>query len=321
MGRPVHTPKSSLSPSPAPVLRANTVELRKLEYFIAVAEELHFGRAAERLRIAQPGLSQQIMALERSLGVQLFTRDSRGVELTEAGATFLEHARVVTEAATRAVESIRLAPRPKSGFLRVGTHVLGSPPFVDELLSRFVSRYPEVQVETRASLALQTLEALARRVVDVAIVPAPIPPMSDVRYLRLGEIEILAAVSSEHRLARLDRIPRRELLQERIFDWPRSVNPTLIDHFRRSLFGETTPPGLVEISEMTDSRLHYVAEGRGVTMVLASAVPDHVPDIVVRRIGDPVPVMEMGLAWFDIHVSPFVLSFVDLAREASSSRN
>src|SRR5207244_3641630 len=67
---------------------------------------------------------------------------------------------------------------------------------------------------------------------------------------------------------------------------------------------------------MTDaSRLQQVAKGRGVTMVLASAVPDHVPDVVVRRIEDPVPMMEIGLAWFDIHVSPFVPSFVDLARE------
>lgn len=298
-----------------------TVELRKLEYFIAVAEERHFGRAAERLRIAQPGLSQQIRTLERSLGVKLFTRGSRGVDLTEPGATFLEHARVVIEAAARAVESVRLAPDPKSGFLRVGTHVLGTPPFVDELLARFESRYPEVRLEPRPSLALQALEALGTRVVDVAIVPAPIPLIKDVRYLRLGEIEILVALSHEHRLARLDRIPRAELSHETVLEWPRTLNPTLIDHLNRSLLGETSPPGLVEISEMTDaSRLQHVAQGRGITMVLASAVPDHFPDVVFRRIEDPVPVMEMGLAWFDVHLSPFVPSFVDLARELSNSR-
>src|SRR5438093_1899400 len=260
------------------------------------------------------------MALERSVGVQLFTRGSRGVELTTAGATFLEHARVVIEAATRAVESTRLAPDRTSGFLRVGTHVLGTPPFVDELLARFESRFPEVQMEPRPSLALQALEALGRRVVDVAIVPAPIPLIKDVRYLRLGEIEILVALPSEHRLARLDRIPREELSGETVLDWPRSVNPTLVDHLRRSLFGETLPPGVVEIPEMTDaSRLHRVARGSGVSMVLASAVPDHVPGIVVRRMEAPVPTMEMGLTWFDVHVSPFVPSFVAVARELSSS--
>jgi DNA-binding transcriptional LysR family regulator len=298
----------------------NPPELRKLEYFVVVAEERHFGRAAERLRIAQPGLSQQIRALERSLGVQLFTRGSRGVELTEPGATFLQHARVVIEAATRAVESVRLAPDRKSGFLRVGTHVLGTPPFVSELLARFEFRHPEVQLETRPSLALQALEALGRRVVDVAIVPAPMPLLNDVRYLRLGEIEILVALPDRHRLARLDRIPRGELSHETVFSWPRSVNPTLIDHLRRLLFGETSPPGLVEISEMTDAaRLHHIVQGRGVTMMAASAVPVHIPGIAFRRIEDPVPMMEMGLAWFDVHLSPFVPSFVDLARELSSS--
>jgi DNA-binding transcriptional LysR family regulator len=299
-----------------------TVELRKLEYFVAVAEERHFGRAAERLRIAQPGLSQQIRALERSLGVELFVRDSRGVGLTEAGGILLEHARVAIQATARAVESVRLAAHRKSGILKVGTHVLGTPPFVNELLRRFESRFPEVQLENRPSLALQALAALGRHEIDVAILPAPFPPIEDLRYMALDELEILVALPCQHRLAQLDTIPRGELLHEPILVWPRSVNPTLIDHFRRSLFGDSGHPPFVEISDFTDaSRLQHVAQGRGLAMVLAPTAREHFPDVVFRRVEDPAPMMEVGLAWFDLHVSSLVPSFVDLARELSRSRD
>src|SRR5205807_10058196 len=118
----------------------------------------------------------------------------------------------------------------------------------------------------------------------------PLPPMKDVRDLRLGEVEILVAVSRRGRLAGFERIPRAELSHETVLDWPRSLNPTLIDHFRRSLFEGASPPEIVEISDMTDaSRLHHVAEGKGIAMVLASTVPELAPGVVVRRFEDPVP--------------------------------
>jgi DNA-binding transcriptional LysR family regulator len=296
------------------------LELRQLEYFIAVAEERNFGRAAERLRIAQPGLSQQIRALERQLEVTLFTRHSRGADLTASGETLLEQARVVVEAASRAVETTRRAQGGKRSLLRIGTHVLGSPPFVTELLRTFEAHFPEVRLETRPGLALQSLDALSRRVVDVAIVPAPIPPMKDVRYLRLGEAEIFVALPEGHRLAPMERIPRSELLEETFFAWPRRVNPTLIDHLHHSIFGETGHPGSVEVDELTNSdRLQLVAEGKGIVMVVGATAAEHAQGVVFRRFEDPPPSLETGLAWFDLHASPFVPAFVDLARELSGS--
>jgi len=296
------------------------LELRQLEYFIAVAEERNFGRAAERLRIAQPGLSQQIRALERQLGVTLFTRHSRGADLTASGEALLEHARVVLEAASRAVETARRAPRGKQGLLRIGTHVLGIPAFASDLLRSFEARFPEVRLETRPSLALQALEALSRRVVDVAMVPAPFPPMKDVRYLRLGDAEILVALPNGHRLAPMERIPRSELLEETLIAWPRTVNPTLIDHLHRSVFGDIGHPRSVEVDELTDSaRLQLVAEGRGIAMVVSPTAAEHIQGIVLRRFEDPPPSMEMGLVWYDLHASPFVPAFVDLARERTGS--
>jgi DNA-binding transcriptional LysR family regulator len=187
---------------------------------------------------------------------------------------------------------------------------------------RFESRFPGVQIETRPSLALQALEALGRHEIDVAILPAPFPPIEALRYMPLGELEIMVALPDQHRLARLDAIPRGELLHEPILVWPRSVNPTLIDHFRRSLFGESGHPCFVEIFDFADnSRLQQVAQGRGIAMVLAPTAWERFPDIVFRRIEDPAPTMEIGLAWFDLHVSSFVPSFVDLAGELSRARD
>jgi DNA-binding transcriptional LysR family regulator len=103
------------------------VALRQFQYFIAVAEERHFGRAAARLHIAQSGLSQQILKLERAVGVQLLIRDRRGVEITEAGRAFLDQARLTVELADRAVASAVMAERGRSALLRVGTPILGSP--------------------------------------------------------------------------------------------------------------------------------------------------------------------------------------------------
>lgn len=307
---------SARNPSiPAPA-RTKSVELRRFEYFIAVAEERHFGRAAERLWIAQPGLSQHIKSLERLVGAQLLTRDSHHVELTDAGQVFLAHARVAVEAAARAVESTRLAGSRKTGLLRVGTHVLGLPTFASDLLRDFETRFPDVQLETRPGLAAQTLEALTRRVIDVAFLPAPFEPIEGMRYLRLGGIEILVAVPEGHRLAALDRIPRSELLHEPFLDWPRRLNPTLIDHLHRQLFDGGEHPDSIEVPDVSDViRLQLVLEGKGIAVVVPARIPERTPGIVFRRLEDPVPVLELALAWFDLHASPFVPRFVALARE------
>jgi DNA-binding transcriptional LysR family regulator len=293
------------------------VELRQFRYFVAVAEEAHFGKAASRLRIAQPGLSQQIKKLERSVGAQLLIRDPRGVKLTGPGRAFLEQARLTLELADRAVASARLAERGKKGLLRVGTPALGVPPVADTVLQVFAERFPNVEVELHPLFHPQLIDAVSTHSLDVAIVLSPFkavePPLG---YLQLGRFELMAVLPEGHRLAELERLPRADLLDEPFLDWPRNMNPELVDHIHRVVFGTVEHPRSVEIPELEEARrFAQVANGRGIAITaVPGQVERHIPGIVFRPIEEPTPFIEYGVAWASTRTSPFVPAFLDVAR-------
>ena len=300
------------------------VELRQFRYFIAVAEELHFGRAAARLNIAQSGLSQQVGKLERALEAQLLTRDRRrGVQLTEAGRAFLDHARLTVELADRAVSSVNLVARGKRGVLRVGTTVLAMPPMAGRLLQVFGDRFPDVEVELHPRLISELIDGISTFALDVAVVVSPFKSVNPPpRYQQLGAYELLAAVPEGHRLAELERIPRSELLTETFIEGPRSINPDLFDHIHRILFGELEPPLRLEVADLEESRrLEHVAEGKGIGL---TGTPPGVqrqapPGIVFRPLDEDTPRLGYGVAWSAAQASPFVDAFVDVARDVAAS--
>jgi DNA-binding transcriptional LysR family regulator len=295
-----------------------TVELRQFRYFIAVAEELHFSRAAERLRIAQSGLSQQIKQLERAVGVQLLIRDRRGVQLTEAGRVFLDQARLTLEFADRAVASAVMAERGKKAFLRVGTTILAMPPMAGRLLQAFEDRFPDVEVELHPRLISELIDGVSTFALDVAIVVSPFksvdPPP---RYQQLGTYELLAAVPEGHRLAKLERVPRPELLAEPFIDAPLNINPEMSNHLHQILFGRLHPQRL-EVAELEDARrLELVAEGRGIGLTGTTPGVEHqaFPGVVFRPLDEDTPRIGYGVAWSTTQASPLVDAFLEVARE------
>lgn len=294
------------------------MELRQLRYFLAVAEERHFGRAAERLRIAQSGLSQQIKSLERSLGVQLFVRDRRRVELTPEGEYLVEEARSLLSRASRVEETLPLIGRRKGGLLRVATSSAGLHPLAGDLVDRFRERFPEVELHVVPGSGPQNLEALQRRDVDVAFVSYPFDPMEGLSLLPAGTLELVIALSERHRLASNERIPRRELLEEPFLTWPRTFSPPLMDHIHRSLFGDREHPSLVEAPDLTQAtRLTRLARSdRLIGLGLPAEAELKIPGLAYRRVEDPVPVVDYGLAWLHEHDSPFAAGFIDTVREA-----
>jgi DNA-binding transcriptional LysR family regulator len=292
------------------------MELRQLRYFVTVAEERHFGRAAERLWMSQPGLSQQIKALERSLGVQLFIRDKRHVELTEAGEVLLEQARSILDLTDRVIEATRVASKGRIGLLRVGTEALSIQPAASEVLEEFHRNYPDVEVQLHPGFGPQNIEALLKRTLDVVFVNVPIQPVQSIEYLRLGALEVTVVLPEGHRLAGLERIPRKELLAEPFVTLPRNVNPPVIDHMYRLAFGRSEHPHALEVLDaMAGARLLLVSQGSGFTLTtLPESAQLRIPGVVYRRVEDPVPEIEYGVAWSRIHAQPFVEPFILEAR-------
>jgi DNA-binding transcriptional LysR family regulator len=279
------------------------MELRQLRYFVAVAEERHFGRAAVRLHIAQPGLSQAIQSLERSLGARLFDREVRPVALTVTGEALLPEARRVIEAADRAMEVA--APRSeRGGTLEVGIPLVGHLPIVTRLAQLFQDEHPEVRVRVHPAFSPQSVQRLVRGEIDIAIVHSPFEASRMPRYLGLGEQEIVLVVPESHRLAHLERVPRAELMQEPFLAWPRSVNPVLVDHICRALFGMEEPPNVIEVPVGVDgsSRARLIEEGLAIAAETVPLPIDRLPEregVVYRRLQDPPALLEYGLAWFD----------------------
>ncbi|MFF4501002.1 LysR substrate-binding domain-containing protein [Streptomyces sp. NPDC001401] len=198
------------------------MELRQLTYFVTVAEELHFGRAAERLHIVQSAVSMQIQRLERELGAELFDRTPRRVRLTAAGERLLPEARAVLTAADRA----RAAVAPPPG-LRIGTST-GLGTHLDRVLAAFARRAPDVPVELFSLPAAERLARVAGGQLDAAFVRA-VEPVPGVRVLRLWPDPLVAALPATHPLADRAEIGVEELAEVPLTLTERRNNPALVD--------------------------------------------------------------------------------------------
>ena len=291
------------------------MELRHVRSFVAVAEEGNFGRAAERLRIAQSAVSQQIKSLERSLGVTLFDRTARPIELTPAGERFLGHARAILESVARAVDETARAVTDHRSVLRFGMSSFGGGPVVDGLVRAARERLTDVDLQVFLDTTMHNIAALDRRSLDVVVAYIPFHSKRQPRFLRLGHIGYVIAVPAGHRLAAAPSIRREDLRDERVLCLPRSINPLLAEHVSWLLFGRSDQPW-VEVVDGLSRRLELVAEGAGITPVgvpIERLLP--VPGVVYRPIADPAPTLDYGLLWFDDRASPGLMAFLDLARE------
>ena len=252
------------------------MELRHLRYFVAVAEEGHITRAAERLGIQQPPLSHQIRALERELGAQLFHRMPRGVALTEAGRAFLEDARAALARVDQAVEAARRAARGEQGRLRLSVPPTAPfHPFVPKVIRAFRDAYPMVSLVMEESLRTETLERLRGGQVDIAFLRASIAAPEGLVVHPLLEEAMVAALPSGHPLARAGRgrraaIPLQALAGETFVAYARDQGPALYEAMVAACLEAGFSPRLGQEAPRITTALSLVATGFGVTLVPAS---------------------------------------------------
>jgi len=299
------------------------MELRQLRYFLTVADERHFGRAAERLHIAQPGLSQQIRALERSVGAVLFDRESRPIALTEAGRRLLPYAHTIVEAASRAVVVTRGAPKLPGPMLKMGVTAIGDYPGFVTLVEAFSERHADVDVRILPAMPDAIVDSLIRRTLDLGVVHPPLDWPNDAEppgYVKLGTQEVLLVIPAGHPLAAQERVERAALLDEPVIGIPQDLAPKFTKRLIRDLFGVFPHPRSMDLPEAVDrdARFRLVAEGRGITGIALPANAEFPRDrdgVVFRRVAGRPTLIEYGLAWLEVNASPSTLSFVEVARE------
>jgi DNA-binding transcriptional LysR family regulator len=225
------------------------LELRQLRYFVALAEELHYGQAAARLRISKPTLSQQIAVLERSLGVQLLDRRSRSTALTPAGETLLHQARQVLAASEQLQKAVAAAGAERPPVdVRVANglqHALSGP------LSRLLHD-PLMQVVLGTTNTHDAEDAAASGRADAALVYLPSGDHASLHAIRVGTAAVCLAVPRNHRLASFASVPVAELADEVVALFPRRLSPAVWDRFVEHLLPAGFTPGQVLDAPSTD---------------------------------------------------------------------
>ncbi|QCI68087.1 LysR family transcriptional regulator [Phreatobacter stygius] len=253
------------------------IDLRQLRYFIAVAEEGHVTRAAERLGMQQPPLSQQIRAMEAEIGVVLFHRLPRGMQLTESGQALLGDARSIIAQLERALETARRVARGETGRVAVGfTSSAAFHPFVLSAIRAFGEAAPDVSLLLEEGGTVELVEALRAERLDAAFVRAPAGEAAGIVIEPLLEEPMLAALPSQHHLARgrggrpRDSIALADLAGETFILYRRPTGPGLYDAIIAACRAAGFSPRIGQEAPRMPSTLSLVAAGLGVSIIPAS---------------------------------------------------
>lgn len=292
------------------------MDLRRLRYFAVLAHELHFRRAAERLNIAQPGLSQQIKILEREIGADLFVRSARGVSLTPAGLVLLQEGVPLIGQLDRVQQRVAATAAKDCDELAVVHTRSLSGGLPDEVLRRFRQRHPQTVIRLESAWTARNLDMLRAGEVDVAFVRLPLIDPGELHVMSLGHTEMVAALPKAHPLARRRALDVGDLHGLPVVLWPRQQAPGYFESLLAQVWGDE-PPEVALWEPDPEHILAAVAAGVGVTVLDRDRARKlRPPGVSVRRFRT-APTGEYGVAWTAHAEGTAVAKFVDVCREAA----
>ncbi len=294
------------------------IELRQLRYFVAVAEEMHFGRAAQRLHMTQPPLSQTIQALEAQLGAALFERTRRSVALTAAGDALLPEARRLLRQAEALPALAQRAAAGESGTLSLAFVSIADYNLLPDALREFSAAYPAVQVSLQEATTDIQLEMLAEGSIDAGIVIAPLPdPMlREIDYLPLLSEPLVLALAENSPLAQhKGKISLRRCAELPLIIFPRRLAPAFHDQILGCFRDAGVTPLIGQEAIQMQTIIGLVSAGMGIALVPQSVSNLKRPGVEYRAFREASPLVETGLAWRRDNQSPVLAAFLELMRK------
>ncbi|UKP00293.1 LysR family transcriptional regulator [Nostoc sp. UHCC 0870] len=286
------------------------MELRHLRYFIAVAEELHFSKAAERLHIAQPPLSQQIQQLEAELGVELLHRKTkRQVQLTAAGQVFLQETYQLLKQLETAVALTQRTGRGETGQLRIGFTSLVIYDLLPLILRQFREQFPEVELVLLELTTSQQEQALRDSRIHVGFAHPPLEN-DTLSYKCIHRESLVVALPSTHSLVQKKHISVRSLLNEPLIMFPRHLAPGLYDRIMSLFQQEHLNPKITQEAIQMQTIIGLVSAGIGVAIAPSSLQNLQRTGVAYRPILEKAPVIETAIIWQENRLTPIVENFL-----------
>jgi DNA-binding transcriptional LysR family regulator len=291
------------------------IEMRQLRYFVTVAEELHFGRAAGRLHMTQPPLSQAIAALEDGLGTALFLRNRRMVALTPAGSALLPEARRILSEAALLPDLARRAASGEAGRLALAFITSADYSVLPPFLRRYSERYPGVQLALQEATSDVQVDELLRGRIDAGLLIPPLPDRAraELDYMKvLDEPLILCAPAGL--LRRKGPVALRNLPALPLIIFPREISPALHDAILSCFRAAGITPAIGQQAIQMQTIVSLVSAGMGLALVPQSVSNLMRPGVEYRALADATPLVETGIAWRRDNPSPVLKGFLELLR-------
>lgn len=294
------------------------MELRHLRYFLAVAEELNFTRAAKRLNMAQPPLTQQIKALEAEMGVTLFDRTGYRVELTDAGKSFVPQVARILADVRNAVLIAKRASLGDVGHVRVGfTESASFNPLVTAAFRNFRGAYPDVEVSLEEGPSTVLAAALREGRIDAAFIRPPLRTGEGIALHLIDEEEMVVALSNSHPLAGREDLGIKDLADETFVLYPRAERPGLADTVIAACEKAGFSPKVKQYTPQLSSTINLVAASLGVSIVPRSMQGLQPQAVTYRRLRDQRLTALLGIAQRSGESSAPILRFIETARAGS----